>query len=113
MPEQTRERSSRSNPVDPAENRRNGGRQPDRFGFAGIAIACIVGCCAGPVLAAVGVGTVTGTAARQLGASGILVAAVTIAGLVGGRRLGRQRPAPADSVQVTLTSRDASSARTR
>jgi hypothetical protein len=106
-------RASRSNPVDPTENRRNGGRRPDRFGFAGIAIACIVGCCAGPVLAVVGVGTVTGTAALLLGASGIIVAAVTIAGLVAGRRLGRQRPAPADSVQVTLRSRDTSSDRTR
>jgi hypothetical protein len=85
----------------------------NRFGLAGLALACLVGCCAGPVLAAVGIGAATGTVALLLGASGIVVAALTIIGLAGGRRIAHHRTATAEPVQVTLTSRDASSDRTR
>ncbi len=79
-------------------------RRRSRFGVAGTAAACIVGCCAIPVTAGLGIGAVAGCAALLLGASVMVVAALGATGALSGHRLLRRRARRVGPVWVSLMS---------
>jgi hypothetical protein len=73
-----------------------------RFGLTGTAVACVVGCCAVPAVAGLGIGAVAGCAALLLGASVLVVAAVGATRALGGQRVLRRRGRSVGPIPIAL-----------